>query len=99
MSERWSELIEAALGIAVGASCTAMVVTSPMPATRVSGAPHRLCPAAAGATGPWLDGDVLAVPGAARLVCNGYAGRWESEEERRHRLAQRRSLNRGWRGA
>jgi len=99
MNEGWGAVIEAALGIAVGASCTAMVMTSPLPPTRAVSTPHRLCPPEHSASAPRLDGDVLALPDAPRLICNGFAGRWESETERRHRLAQRRSLNKGWRGA
>ena len=101
MNSGWCDLLEAALGIAVGASCTAMIVTSPLSSApaRVVAAPQRLCPASDTAPGPWLEGDVLAVPGGPPLICNGFVGKWESEAAHRRRLAERRSLNKGWRGA
>ena len=101
MNNGWCDLLEAALGIAVGASCTAMVVLSPLPSAppRIVAVPQRICPPSEAAPGPWLDGDVLVRPGVPPLICNGYAGRWESPAARRHRLSERRSLNKGWRGA
>lgn len=105
MEHDWSQWIEALLGIAVGASCTAMVLMNPPPSSagshNVNGVitrPTHVCLEPAAMHGTRLDGDAMRQAGSGALLCNGFTGKWESAAQRAKRLSELRSPNKGWRG-
>jgi hypothetical protein len=101
----WPQVIEAALGIAVGASCTAMIILHPPPSSggayNINGVitqPSHVCLEPVGPPRTRLDGDAIRASADGTLLCNGFTGKWETPEQRGKRMRQLRSPNKGWRG-
>jgi hypothetical protein len=92
MTKRWFRLLEACLGIGIGAAIAVpleiAIVAAPNHQSHAGEIP-RVCPPQGHPSGPGLDGDRKAAPGKGMLICDGSTGQWETPEVRAEHVRKR----------
>jgi hypothetical protein len=92
-SYRWFRLIEACIGIGIGAA-----IAAPLEFAVLAASGHQshademslqICPPLGNPPGPGLDGDRVSLAEKGVLICDGTSGKWETPDVRATHMRER----------